>query len=59
MDKTEKLHLEASAYADAQAKERQEQRTKHNMPQYDVLQETRLWVAAYEGYVAGRTTDHG
>jgi hypothetical protein len=54
MDNEEKLHLDASAYADAQAKERHEQRTKNNMPPYDALQETRLWVAAYEGYVAGR-----
>jgi hypothetical protein len=53
MNNEEKLHLEASAYADAQAKERHEQRTKNNMPPYDALQETRLWVAAYEGYVAG------
>jgi hypothetical protein len=54
MTKEEKLHLEASAYADAQAKERQEQRTNNNMPKYDTLQEARLWVAAYEGFKAGK-----
>jgi hypothetical protein len=53
MDNEEKLHLEAAAYATKEAKERQEQRVKNNMPQYDQLQETGLWLAAYEGYVAG------
>jgi hypothetical protein len=54
MDNKEKLHLEAAAYATKESKERQEQRAKNNMPPYDALQETGLWLAAYEGYVAGR-----
>jgi hypothetical protein len=54
MIQQEKLHLEAAAYADTQAKERSEQLLKNNMSQYDSLQEARLWVAAYEGYKEGR-----
>jgi hypothetical protein len=53
MGNEEKLHLEAAAYATKDSRERQEQRAKNNMPPYDALQETGLWLAAYEGYVAG------
>jgi hypothetical protein len=53
MDKTEKLHIEASAYAKSQLDANKARRLECGQADLDSLTESRIWVSAYEGYKAG------
>lgn len=53
MDKKDRLHIEASAYAKTVIDELRSRRSDCNLDDLDVLTQGRIWVSAYEGYKAG------
>ena len=53
MEKTDKLHIEASAYAKSQLDASRARRLECNQTALDPITENRIWVSSYEGYKAG------